>query len=99
MPNSRRHCTCLTHDDLCPSCATFGKADANHQRFLDRQVHPADKPRDRKAPPAAPSTQAAARLAKKHNITPEEAARFLARQAASREAARWQAPYQRKETA
>lgn len=98
MPNSRRHCTCLTFDDCCESCATFGKADANHQRFLDRQVRPADKPRDRKARAPAPSAQAAARLAKKHGITPEEAARFLARQAASRAAARWQAPYQRRDT-
>jgi hypothetical protein len=98
MPNSRRHCTCQTHDDLCPSCATFGKADANHQRFLDRQVRPADRPRDRKAAAPTPRAQAAARFAKKHGITPEEAARFLARQAASREAARWQAPYQRRDT-
>lgn len=96
MPNRRRHCTCQTHDDLCPSCVTFGKADANHQRFLDRQVRPADTPRDRKAPAPAPHAAAAARLAKQHGITVDEAARFLARQAASREAARWQAPYQRR---
>jgi hypothetical protein len=96
MPNSRRHCTCLTHDDLCPSCATFGKAQANHQRFLDRKAHPDEAaPRQRRTVQAAPATPAA-RLARQRGITEDEAARFLARQAASRAAARWQEPYARR---
>lgn len=95
MTTRRPPCTCLTHDDLCPSCAEWGKAQANHQRRLDRVAAPDfARPRGRRRAAPAPKLTPAQRFAAAHQLTTEEAARFLAQQAAARAERQWWAQWE-----
>lgn len=97
MSPRRPPCMCLTHDDLCASCAQYGKALANHQRELGRKPRQGDTgPQHRRNVTPGPLETSAVRFARARGITVAEAERFLARQAAARAERQWWQQWERR---